>query len=99
MCRPSALACDACDAPTPDFARLVQSFVSGVPAPSVVCLSSQGSALSDTPSEDLENGVNGNGYVHHRRQVAQPCKPGPHFLGNHHLAPGLKLQLLEVPPY
>src|SRR6184192_1002994 len=26
MCRPSALACDACDAPTPDFARLVRSF-------------------------------------------------------------------------
>jgi len=24
MCGPSALACDACDAPTPDFARLVQ---------------------------------------------------------------------------
>src|SRR2546422_671546 len=28
MCRPSALACDACDAPTPDFARVVQTFPS-----------------------------------------------------------------------
>src|SRR5881398_631491 len=95
MCRPSALACDACDAPTPDFARLVQSFVSGVPAPSVVCLSSQGSALSDTPSEDLRDRVNRNRYAQRRRHVAQRVEPGPALRGNHHLVARLQLQLIE----